>query len=164
MKSSQTLYRVRKKQNGIYAIEFTIYGSLFFLLLFTILELGRLFFVWNVLTEATRRGARLATVCHLDQIAVTAYTDMLDAALFNNMTIAPNLSAENLNIEYMGLNGTPAPDFDSIRLVRATINNYQHQLLIPGLAMTLGSPSLSTTLPRESLGVTRYKYTQCAPI
>jgi hypothetical protein len=164
MKINQTVRRIRKRQHGIYAIEFAIYGSLFFLLLFTIIELGRLFFVWNVLTEATRRGARLATVCHLDQIAVTAYTDMLNTALFNNLTIVPNLTATNLNIQYLGLNGIPATDFNSIRLVRATITNYQHQLLIPGLGMTLNSPSFSTTLPRESLGVTRYKYTQCAPI
>lgn len=164
MTNTRTRRHNKKRQSGIYAIEFAIYGSLFFVLLFAILELGRLFFVWNVLTEATRRGARLATVCHLDQTAVTAYTDMLNTALFNNVTITPNLSSANLNIDYLGLNGTPATDFNSIRLVRATITNYQHQLLIPGLAMTLNSPSFSTTLPRESLGVTRYKYTQCIPI
>ena len=45
------------KQQGVYAVEFAIAGSLFFLLLFAVLEIGRLFFTWNVLTEVTRRGA-----------------------------------------------------------------------------------------------------------
>lgn len=153
----------RKNQRGVYAVEFAIVGSVFFIILFAVLEVGRLFFVWNILTEASRRGARLATVCDLDQNAVAAHNDMITAALFDNVTLVPNLSAPNLTIEYLQYNGTPAPDFNNIRLVRASITNYQHQMIIPGLFLTLNSPSFSTTLPRESLGVTRFKYTQCLP-
>jgi len=64
--SQQTKITPLNKQHGVYSIEFALVGAVFFLLLFAVLEVGRLFFVWNVLTEASRRGARLATVCHFD--------------------------------------------------------------------------------------------------
>lgn len=153
----------RGKQQGVYSIEFAIVGAVFFLLFFAVLEVGRLFFVWNVLTEASRRGARLATVCHFDRDTLSAFDPMREAALFDKIPMAPNLSIENLKISYLELNGTPVVDPDDIELVRAEIINYQHQLTIPGLFMTLNSPSFSTTLPRESLGVTRTKYTSCLP-
>ncbi len=158
------------KQRGVYTIEFAIVGAVFFLVLFAVLEVGRLFFVWNVLTEASRRGARLATVCHFDHGALSASEEdrpafdfMLEAALFDNVSIAPSLSKENLKISYLDLNGSLVADTDDIKLVRAQIINYQHQLIIPGLFLTLNSPSFSTTLPRESLGATRKGSTSCLP-
>jgi len=151
------------KQSGVYSIEFAIVGGLFFILLFAILEVGRLFFVWNVLTEASRRGARLATVCNFNQVNMLADSEMISAALFNNVALVPNLTPANLNIDYLQANGSLATDFVAIDLVRAEIVNYQHQMIIPGLFLTLNSPSFTTTLPAESLGVTRWKYTQCLP-
>mgnify|MGYP000211515895 FL=1 len=151
------------KQSGVYSIEFAIVGGLFFILLFAVLEVGRLFFVWNVLTEASRRGARLATVCNFNQVDMLADSEMITAALFNNVALVPNLTTGNLNIEYLQANGSLATDFVAIDLVKAEIVNYHHQMIIPGLFLTLNSPSFATTLPVESLGVTRWKYTQCLP-
>jgi len=158
--------KARHKQQGVYTIEFAIVGAVFFLLLFAVLEVGRLFFVWNVLTEASRRGARLATVCHFDHASVSAFNPMREAALFDKVPMAPELAIANLRISYLQLNGTQIIDSSNVNdidLVRAEIINYQHQLIIPGLFMTLNSPSFSTTLPRESLGATRTKYTSCLP-
>jgi len=158
--------RLKKNQQGLYAVEFAIVGSLFFLILFAVLEIGRLFFVWNVLTEVTRRSARLATVCYFDTVNINAYDDMLTTSLFNGLTLVPNLSASNLQIQYLRDNGTQVISADEgpfIKFVRSNIVNYQHQLLIPGLFLTLDSPSFSTTLPRESLGVTRITETLCTP-
>lgn len=151
-------------QRGIYAVEFAIVGSIFFLFLFAVLEIARLFFTWNVLAEVTRRTARLAVVCDLDQTNVNAYTDMINAALFNNNPLITNLAASNIKVEYLGITGLAVTNFSRIRYIRANIVNYQHQLLIPGLSLTLNSPTFSTTLPRESLGVTRFGITQCSPV
>ena len=151
------------KQSGVYSIEFAIVGGLFFILLFAILEVGRLFFVWNVLTEASRRGARLATVCNFNQVNMLADSEMIAAALFNNVALVANLTPANLKVEYLQANGSLATDFVAIDLVKAEIVNYQHQMIIPGLFLTLNSPSFVTILPVESLGVTRWKYTQCLP-
>lgn len=153
----------KKCQTGVYSVEFAIVGAVFFLLLFAVLEVGRLFFVWNVLTEASRRGARLATVCHFDHVAVSAFDPMREAALFNKLPMAPGLTITNLQVTYLQIDGAPVIDIKDIALVRAEIINYQHQLIIPGLFLTLNSPSFSTTLPRESLGATRTKYTACLP-
>jgi len=157
----------RNKQHGVYTIEFALVGAVFFLLLFAVLEVGRLFFVWNVLTEASRRGARLATVCHFDHGetsgTIAAFDPMREAALFDKIALAPNLSVSNLQVSYLQMNGTAVTDIDDISLVRAEIVNYQHQLIIPGLFLTLNSPSFSTTLPRESLGATRTTHTNCLP-
>lgn len=154
------------KQRGVYTVEFAIVGGLFFILLFAVIEVGRLFFVWNVLTEASRRGARLATVCYFDTVAKTPYEPMLRAAMFDNITLAPGLNWSNLKVSYLRLNGTVVEAADSkndIELVRAEIINYQHQFIVPGLFLTLNSPSFATTLPRESLGVTRETTTLCLP-
>ncbi|PHR85346.1 MAG: pilus assembly protein TadE [Colwellia sp.] len=152
------------KQRGVYSIEFALVGAVFFLLLFAVLEVGRLFFVWNILTEASRRGARLATVCHFDHGAKSAFDPMLEAALFDKLPMAPNLSINNLQVSYLQIDGTPVADVKDIILVRAEIKDYQHQLIIPGVFLTLNSPSFTTTLPRESLGVTRQPdYTFCFP-
>ena len=154
------------KQQGIYAVEFAIVGSLFFLLLFAVLEIGRLFFTWNVLTEVTRRGARLATVCYFDTTNIVAFDDMISTSLFNDQPIIPNLSAANLQIQYLMDDGTQvlsSVDANFIHFVKVDIINYQHQLLIPGLFLTLNSPTFSTTLPSESLGVTPNTTTLCTP-
>jgi hypothetical protein len=155
-----------KKQHGVYTIEFAIVGGLFFLLLFAVLEVGRLFFVWNVLTEASRRGARLATVCYFNTVDNAPYEAMLHAAMFDDLTLAPGLTWSNLKVSYLRLDGSLVDSGDSsddIELVRAEIVNYQHQMIIPGLFFTLNSPSFATTLTRESLGVTREKTTLCLP-
>lgn len=154
----------RKKQKGVYSVEFALVGLVFFTLLFMVLEVGRLFFVWNVLSEASRRGARLASVCNFNRIDRIALDEMKQVALFNNATLVPALTTANLKIEYLTFNGDAAADFSEIDLVRATIINYQHKFMVPGLTKTLNSPSFSTILPRESLGVSRNARTDCEPI
>jgi hypothetical protein len=154
------------KQRGVYTVEFAIVGGLFFILLFAVFEVGRLFFVWNVLTEASRRGARLATVCYFDTAAISSYEPMRRAAMFDNTSLAPGLTWSNLKISYLRLDGSvvnTAADINDIQLIRAEIINYQHQLMIPGLFLTLNTPNFPTTLPRESLGVTRDRTTLCLP-
>ncbi|TKB44230.1 TadE/TadG family type IV pilus assembly protein [Thalassotalea mangrovi] len=153
-------------QRGVYTVEFAIVGAIFFLFLFAVLEIGRLFFTWNVLTEVSRRGARLATVCNLlsdtsDPTSISVPVPMSDLATFANDNLLPNLSTANLQISYLTDAGTPASSHTQINFVRADIVNYQHQLLIPFVSLTLNSPTFTTVLPRESLGVTRWGYTDC---
>lgn len=157
---------IYKNKKGIYSVEFAIVAGVFFILLFAVLECGRLMYTWNVLTEVSRRGARLATVCHVSGTSSfsPASNRVLDAATFADTGLLPNLDSANINITYLDLNGAAATTFPDIRLVRAEIVNYQHQLLIPFFSITLNSPSFSTTLPAESLGVTRTTYTTCNEI
>lgn len=156
----------KSKQKGVYSVEFSIVAALFFIIFFAVIEVARLMYTWNVLTEVSRRGARMATVCNLladtsDLQSITQPTGVLSAATFADASLIPNLSSANINISYLDFNGVAATRHSQIRLVRAEVVNYQHQLLIPFLSITLNSPGFSTTFPAESLGVTRYKYTDC---
>ena len=54
-----------KRMRGVYVVEFAILGLLLFILLFGMLEVGRLLFTVNTLNESVRRGARLAAVCQI---------------------------------------------------------------------------------------------------
>ncbi|MFT6987461.1 MAG: hypothetical protein ACJAT7_003317 [Psychromonas sp.] len=157
-----------KNIKGVYSVEFSIVAALFFILFFAVIEGARLMYTWNVLTEVTRRGARLATVCHItDTAPFSPVSDQVfKAATFADDALIPISDAPNVNvtISYLGFAGAPASSFSEIRLVRAEIKDYQHRLLIPFFSITLNSPSFSTTLPAESLGVTRFGFTDCNEI
>ena len=156
----------KQKQKGVYSVEFSIVAAVFFVLFFAVIEGARLMYTWNVLTEVSRRGARLATVCNVlsdtdNPQSITQPTGVLNAATFAEDTLIPNLSSANINLSYLDYSGNIASTYSQISLVRAEIVNYQHQLLIPFFSITLNSPTFSTTFPAESLGVTRYGYTDC---
>ena len=52
----------REKQEGAAAVEFAIIGTLLFMVLFGIIEFGRIFNELEVLNSAAREGARVAAV------------------------------------------------------------------------------------------------------
>ena len=56
------LHRGRRRQGGVFAVEFAMLALLFFLFLFAMLELARAVYVWNMVHEITRRAARAAAV------------------------------------------------------------------------------------------------------
>lgn len=149
------------RQKGVYSVEFAIVGAVFFTVLFAVFEVGRLFFTWNVVTEVSRRVARLAVVCDFDQDNQIVDSNAVLYAVNDLMPLIPNFSAANVAVTYLTEEGAVATSYSQIDLVRAEIVNYQHQFLVPGLNFTLNSPSFSSTLPRESLGVTRWGYTVC---
>lgn len=45
-----------RSMRGVFVVEFAIVGLMLFVLLFGVLEMGRLFFTVNALNEAARRG------------------------------------------------------------------------------------------------------------
>ena len=146
----------RYRQYGLATVEFAIVAFVLFMLIFGVIEFGRGFFVVAALDEATRRGARMAVVCPINDPAI------FQAAAFNN-TLIPDLDASDISVEYLDSSGalvaTPAvaASFRLIRYVRVRVVGYQHQMLIP-LVTALAPffmPEFATVLPRESLGVPR---------
>ncbi|USD36512.1 TadE/TadG family type IV pilus assembly protein [Ferrimonas sp. SCSIO 43195] len=151
-----------KNQRGVYAVEFAIVATVVFVIIFACLEVSRLMFAYNVLTEASRRAARLATVCAPDTSGnPTAPVALQSLALFDGANFGPAITNANLNIEYLTLAGVTATSFYDIALVRASITNYQHTFVVPGITLQINSPDFVTTLPRESLGATRFGTTVC---
>ena len=146
----------RYRQYGLATVEFAIVAFVLFMLIFGVIEFGRGFFVVAALDEATRRGARMAVVCPINDPAI------FQAAAFNN-TLIPDLDASDISVEYLDSSGalvaTPAvaASFRLIRYVRVRVVGYQHQMLIP-LVTALAPffmPEFATILPRESLGIPR---------
>jgi Flp pilus assembly protein TadG len=147
-----------QRQSGLVVVELALVGLIAFILLFGAIEFGRLMYTWNVMTEGTRRGARVAAVCPIDE---AGQTKVKRATLFrdpNGDGLAgdigfPGLEPDNVQVEYLKADGTAAATRNDVEFVRVSIINYELQLLIPGLFPTITMPSFATTLPAESLGV-----------
>jgi hypothetical protein len=150
-----------KHERGIYVVEFAIIGVLLFVLLFGVIEMGRLYFTVNTLNETVRRGARLAAVCDISDPLV------LRRAIFNaadnsgGSSLIMNLDTADLSLIYLDADGvqvlspsdTSGNDgFRAIRYVQLRVDNFTFDLLIPVFGRQLTLPSFRATLPRESLG------------
>ena len=143
-----------EKQQGVSTVEFALVAVVLFTMIFGVIEIARAFFVSSALDEATRRGARMAAVCPINDAAV------FQAAAFNN-TVIPDLDAGDFAVEYLDDTGilvaNPAnpAGFRTIRYVRVRVVGYQHQTIIPFVAALFFMPEFATVLPRESLGIPR---------
>ncbi|MBY5992033.1 TadE/TadG family type IV pilus assembly protein [Ferrimonas balearica] len=151
---------MKRRQSGVYVVEFAIVATVVFTMLFACLEVARLMYSYNVLTEASRRVARLAVVCSPDLTGAPAATaNMINLALFDGENLVGGLDASNVTVEYLDDAGAAASALAFVRYVRASISNYQHELFIPGLVIQISSPAFTTVLPAESLGQTRFGVT-----
>lgn len=153
----------KQRQKGLTTVEFAIIGTVFFMVLFGIIEMGRALFVVNTLTEATRRGARMAAVCPVGDSAPASAAVFDDGS--GNSAVVYGLTTGNIEIDYLDSNGTvlsnPTASFGSIDYVRAKIVGFTLPLYIPLVMPTLALSGFEATLPRESLGVTRTAVQGC---
>lgn len=151
--------RNKKRQEGMAIIEFTLVSWLIFLLIFLILALGAYIFSLQIVSEATRKAARLATVCYVEDRDNIAGIVVADLPLVG-------FSAANLEVAYLDANGVEItsgydsdPGFSNIRFVRARSTGYGIQLInnlsFLGTNGYLAAPVFETILPAESLGVIR---------
>lgn len=149
---------IRGRQKGLYLTEFAIVGALLITLLLAVLEFSRAYFVANALTEATRRGARAAAVCPINDPAIGQIATF-NAPGSDNSPIVRNLDSSDFTVEYLNQDGTPLADpagaFALIRYVQVRVVDFEHTLLIPFANVTFTMPEFTTILPRESLGVPR---------
>lgn len=142
-----------KRERGITTVEFALVGAVAFTVLFGVIEIGRALFVWNTLTEATRRGARLAAVCPMNHSSIWRVSILSNPAGPDTSPVVSNLSTANVAVTYLQADGTTiAAVYEDVRYVRVAITGYQHTLLIPFIMPTISAPPFSTTLPKESLG------------
>ncbi|NMC19699.1 MAG: pilus assembly protein [Thermogutta sp.] len=75
----EKVYRsCRKERLGVAAVEFAVVAPLFFLLLLGMIEFGRMVMVQQVITNASREGARLGV---LDGTTTTEITNAVEAYL-----------------------------------------------------------------------------------
>lgn len=148
-----------RRQAGLTTVEFAIIGGVALLVLFAVIEVARAVSVMNALNETTRRSARMAAVCPIDDPSI------MEVALFNapgggtESRFVHGLTPGHIVLEYLDQNGDPITDaaasFGQIHYVRTRIVGYQHEMLIPFVSHIFTTPEFGTTLRRESLGVPR---------
>lgn len=143
-----------RKMRGLYMVEFAIVGLLLMMLLFGCLEFGLATFSLAALNEGTRRAARLAAVCPLNDPAIKSAVNFMGVYGFN---------ASNVLVSYLDANGNVlgAPTLATVYYVQVSVQNYTIPLAIPGLSQSITSPSFAVTLPAESLGLSNAGSAAC---
>lgn len=131
---------VARTERGAAAVEFAVVAAVFFTILIGIAEMGRLLWTWNAAAEATRRGARLAVVCSMDDpIIKVRMREML-----------PALSDANIAIAYLDPpNPANSCTTATCKEVSVSLTGYTHQTVIPFVPLSLPLPAFQTMLPRE---------------
>ncbi|MBL1378441.1 TadE family protein [Zobellella iuensis] len=145
-----------KGQVGTTTVEFAIVGAVVFLVLFAVMEVARLMYTWGLLNEVSRRGARLAAVCTVEEGVNGDVSNMVLAQIGGSL---PGFAPANLELQYLGADsGTPlaAPagaDEDDIKYVRSRIVNYRYEMILPlTVDLSAWAPDFATTVRTESLG------------
>jgi len=136
----------RVAQKGLTTVEFAIVGLVFFVILFAVIEFGRIIYTMNILQEGARRAARVAAVCAVNDPAIA------NRALFAGLS---GLTTSNVQVEYLNQSGAITATFADIHYVRVRIVDYSMPIHIPLINPTFQAPEFSSTLPRESLGVVK---------
>jgi len=140
------------KQRGAALFEFAIVATVFFTMLFGVIEFGRFFWTHNALRDAARRGARYATIRKNDAAGIQAVKYMVvygdpNANPATATPVAPGLTSSNVAVEYQNYNGILLSSRASVSIV-----NYQFQFALPFVGATTTMPAYRTSLPGESVG------------
>ncbi|HEY8158352.1 MAG TPA: TadE family protein [Methylobacter sp.] len=147
----------KHKQKGAETVEFAMIALLFFGVLFAIIEFSRALFVWNALSEATRRGARMAVICPIGssvpkQVAIfgdksgSLATSSIIVGLTPDMVTISYFYIDPLGVKTTTLNPAQA------KFTEVSITGYTHTLMIPLWGSSFLAPEFKATLPTESLG------------
>ena len=138
-----------RNEDGAAAVEFAIVATLFFMLVFGIIDFGFAFHSWNNAANAAREGARKAAVT-ADPAAIQART----------IAAASTLDTTKLTVQVLCSRGgaafttcPPSSSWLEGDLVRVVVN-YQYNMLTP-----IGSfgPGLGPTLMLHSQSESRFE-------
>lgn len=149
----------KSDQRGATLVEFAIGASVFLMVMFGVIEFGRLLWTHNALADAARRAARYAVNKPASSPPGDPRTGVdvgpsLDAIrnvgvygnpLGGTQPLVSGLTPENLHVNYDQFrvgNGT----------VAVTITDYQFQFVVPIFGASITMPDYNTTLTGESAG------------
>ncbi len=137
--------RRRNRQLGAALVEFALVASMgFVVLLLAVFELGRLLFVFNTASEATRLGARLAIVCDVNATVITQRMSVL----------LPQLNPATVDIHYEppACAADPVSARASCQSVTVAIKpGTTVNTFIPLPNFSVDMPAFATTLTREAM-------------
>ena len=151
------------RQRGVTTVEFAIVGLVVFIMIFGVIEVARGYYVYTMLGDVARRGARLAAVCPINDPAVPQMAIYNASGNTGESGLVKGLVPANVVIDYLDTNGnvvaTPSDpaNFAQIIYVRARVIGFEHTLVVPFVAgiSSIAMPEFASILPRESLGIPR---------
>lgn len=143
---------VRKSERGAALFEFAIVGTVFMMVLFGLVEFGRLFWTHNALRDAARRGTRYATLRRNDSAGQTAVKKMVvygdpNADPSSATPLVSGLTTSNVQVEYQNYNGVQLSSRATV-----SITGYNFQFSVPLIGGSMAMPAYRTSLPGESAG------------
>ena len=162
----EMISKFNRSERGSTVVEMAMAAAVFFVLIFGIIEFGRLLYTHNALTDAARRGARYAAL-HQE---VPGNVCVKNAVVYGETHINPNtcaplgsplingLTPANVNVQYAGADldndpTTPQTSYGmNLGTATVTIENYTFDLSIPFVGRTLNMPTYRTTMTAESAG------------
>jgi len=152
-----------KGQRGGTLLEFVFIAPFFFMMLVGIVAGGVLFFTHNALVDATRRGARYASMTAAANPAGTLRTTSGCDTTGPNLTAIKNyaiygntagtgenvsgLQPSNICVEYSNFGVATGT-------VTVSVQNFTYNFSIPLLTRVITMPPYRTTVPGESAGAT----------
>jgi Flp pilus assembly protein TadG len=141
------------REDGAAAVEFAIVATLFFMLVFGIIDFGFAFHSWNNAANAAREGARKA--------AVVNDPDAVNAIRLRTIAAASTLDTTKLTVDVLCSRGgaafttcpTSSSSWQEGDFVRVVVN-YQYDMITP-----IGSfvPGLGPTLMLHSQSESRFE-------
>lgn len=142
-------------------MEFVFIAPFFLMMLVGIVAAGNFYFTHNALVEATRRGARFATMQAASTPAGTirttngcdstgpSLTAIRNYAIYGNAagtgTNLVNLQPSNICVEYSNFGVATGT-------VTVRITGFNYNFVIPGISKVVTMPAYRTTVPGESAG------------
>jgi Flp pilus assembly protein TadG len=156
-----------KNEAGSVTVEVAMVALLFFTLIFGIIEFGRLLYTHNALTDATRRGARYASINkQADESKVIDYVVYGESVTYAEDGTTPTspplingLTREMVQIEHAGVDLDGDPDTpgttnygSNLGTVTVSITGYTFSLNVPVIARPVTMPDYFTTTSAESAG------------
>lgn len=162
----------RNGERGSTVAEFAVVSGIFFMLIFGIIEFGRLLYTHNALTDAARRGARYAAIntendtCvrnvviygeRADQIGPRPSCTPIGPPLVYGLDGADvdiDVHYEGVDLDHEVDDPTPIDTNYGMNLgtVTVKIQNYAFNLSVPFAQRDLIMPDYATTLTAESAG------------
>ncbi|WP_419534916.1 TadE family protein [Endozoicomonas sp.] len=138
-------------QKGTTIVEFSIVASVFFMVLFGLMEFGRVVYTFNLLQEATRSAARVAVVSDLPSSINGQCTDTIFSAV--DTSLLSDLKKTDMTCVYRDKYGISTTEYNEVRYVTVSIKGLKIQLSIPGFTEGIEAPAFTTTQVAESLGI-----------
>jgi Flp pilus assembly protein TadG len=141
-------------RNGQAQTEFALVLPLLLLLIFGIIELGRVVFIYNSLADAARQGARVAAVNQRDTgsgskcdpqdpSSWTIVACIRKTAVSFDLTYSPNSQNSNIQIQYTG--SSCAKRLITPSCLAVITVSYPYQPITPIISEIVGTVKMSST-------------------